>query len=168
MKISIFGALGALFLLFGTFSAFATPLLISDAWVRAAPPNAPALAAFMKLENPSASEITIVSATTTLPVNRVELHRTIKADGMMKMVLQKTIPVPAHSSTVLKPGSWHIMLIKPENVPVIGESVQLTLQLSDGSSQTVTAIVEKGEMKNKKMMGCGSGKCGSGKCGSGK
>lgn len=144
MRIS--GAFGALFLMFGTLSANATGLLISDAWVRAAPPNAPALAAFMTLENQSAKEITIVSATTTLPVSRVELHRTIEADGMMKMVLQKNIPVPAHSSTVLKPGSWHIMLIRPENVPVTGENVQLTLQLGDGTSQTVTARVKKGGM----------------------
>jgi len=79
------------------------------------------------------------------------------ADGMMKMVLQKTIPVAAHSSTVLKPGSWHIMLIQPEHVPVVGESVQLTLQLSDDTSQTVTAWVKKGKMKKQGMMKCGAG-----------
>lgn len=157
MKTSIFSAFVALFLMFATFYANATGLLISDAWVRAAPPNAPALAAFMKLENQSASEITIVSASTTLPVNRVELHRTIMADGMMKMVLQKNIPVAAGSLTLLEPGSWHIMLIKPDSVPVMGETVQLTLQLSDGSSQIVTALVKKGKMKKQGMMKCGAG-----------
>ncbi|MBN4063180.1 copper chaperone PCu(A)C [Cardiobacterium sp. AH-315-I02] len=157
MKISIIGAFIALSLMSGTFSVHATGLLISDVWVRAAPPNAPALAAFMKLENQSTSEITIVGASTTLPVNRVELHRTIMADGMMKMVLQKNIPVAAGSSTLLEPGSWHIMLIKPDSVPVMGETVQLTLQLGDGSSQTVTARVKKGKMKKQGMMKCGAG-----------
>jgi len=157
MKIRITGAFVALFLMLATLSANATDLLISDVWVRAAPPNAPALAAFMKLENQTEKEITVVSASTTLAVARVELHRTIEADGMMKMVLQKNIPVAPHSSTILKPGSWHIMLIRPEKVPVTGETLQLTLQLSDGTSQTVTARVKKGEMKKGGMMKCGAG-----------
>lgn len=152
MNIHIFSGLTAIFLILSTLSAHATGLVVSDVWVRAAPPNAPALAAFMKLENQSTNKITIVGASTTLPVQRVELHRTIMADNMMKMVLQKMIPVAAGSSTLLEPGSWHIMLIKPERVPVVGETVQLTLELGDGSSQTIIAQVKKRKMKHGAMM----------------
>jgi copper(I)-binding protein len=68
------------------------------------------------------------------------------ADGMMKMVQQQEMPVAAHGSLVLKPGSWHIMLIAPRKVPVEGDQVSLTLRFSDGSEQQVTAQVRKGAM----------------------
>ena len=67
-------------------------------------------------------------------------------DGIMKMTPQTAIPVAAHSVTLLKPGSWHIMLISPQKVPLEGESVELTLLLSDGSEQKVVAIVRQGTM----------------------
>ncbi len=119
--------------------------MVVDPWVRAGPPNAPALAAFMKLENHSATDLSVVGARTSLEVNRVELHRTSMVDGVMKMMQQESIPVAAHSSTLLKPGSWHIMLIKPAEVPNPGDMVSITLVLEDGVEQTVTAMVRKGE-----------------------
>ncbi len=133
-----------LFILVTPFSVHAGELTVIDPWVRAAPPNAPALAAFMTLENPTDSALSIIEVRTTLKLDHVELHRTQMADGMMKMIPQKVIPVAAHSSTVLKPGSWHIMLIKPVTVPKPGDSVQLTLVLNNGSEQTIIASVRKG------------------------
>jgi len=126
----------------------AEELVVTDPWIRSAPPNAPALGAFMLLENNSAADVSVVDARSSLEVDRVELHRTMMADSVMKMVPQKFIPVPAHSSTLLKPGSWHVMLIGPKTVPSMGEVVHLTLVLSDGTEQVVTATVRQG----KKMM----------------
>jgi hypothetical protein len=146
MKLSIFRALGTLLLMLSVFSVSAEELTVTDPWVRTAPPNAPALAAFMTLENRSGSDISVVDVRTSLAVVRVELHRTIMTDGMMKMHPQKLIPVPPHSSTELKPGSWHIMLIGPKKVPTEGEVVHLILVLSDGSEQIVTASVRQGKM----------------------
>lgn len=146
MKLSIFRALGTLLLMLSVFSARAEGLLVTNPWVRAAPPNAPALAAFMTLENRSGSDISVVDVRTSLAVNRVELHRTLMADGMMKMTPQTQIPVPSHSSTELKPGSWHIMLMGPKKVPTEGEVVHLVLVLSDGSEQIVAASVRQGKM----------------------
>lgn len=146
MKTRFVRAAGAVLLMFTTVSATAGGLQVTDPWVRAAPPNAPALAAFMKLENHTGAELSIVDARTSLAVDHVELHRTIMVDGIMKMTPQTAIPVAAHSATLLKPGSWHIMLISPQKVPLTGESVELTLLLSDGSEQKVIAIVRKGKM----------------------
>ncbi len=150
MKPGIYsGAAGTLFLIISAFSANAAELVVTDPWVRSAPPNAPALGAFMQLENKSEAEISVVGAYSSLEVDRVELHRSIMDDGVMKMIPQQSIPVPSHSSTELKPGSWHIMLIGPSKVPSMGEAVQLTLVFDDGSKQVVTAVVRQG----KKMMG---------------
>ncbi len=143
MKQFINQILFTLFLL-TSFSAQAGELMVSDPWVRAGPPNAPALAAFMKLDNHSATALSVVEVRTSLAVDRVELHRTQMKDGVMKMIPQEAIPVGAHSSTLLKPGSWHIMLIKPAEVPNPGDMVKLTLVFENGGKKTVTAVVRKG------------------------
>ncbi|MCP4488183.1 MAG: copper chaperone PCu(A)C [Gammaproteobacteria bacterium] len=130
------------------FSAQAAELMVEDPWVRAGPPNAPALAAFMNLINHSATDLSVVEARASIEVDRVELHRTRMVDGVMNMMPQESIPVAAHSSTLLKPGSWHIMLIKPAAVPNPGDMVKITLVLDNGDEQTIAAMVRIG----KKMM----------------
>ncbi len=147
MKLNIVRALGAVLLVSAVFSAKAAEVTVVDPWVRAGPPNAPALGVFMKLENHTGSDISLVDVRSSLKVDRVELHRTMMADGMMKMMPQVAIPVEAHSATLLKPGSWHIMLISPKKVPLAGESVELTLVFSDGSKREVTAGVRMGTME---------------------
>ena len=145
MKPGIYsGAAGTLFLIIGAFTANAAELVVTDPWIRSAPPNAPALGAFMLLENDSDSEVSVVDAYSSLEVDRVELHRTMMDDGVMKMIPQQSIPIPPHSSTDLAPGSWHIMLIGPSKVPSMGEVVQLTLVLDDGTKQVVDAMVRQG------------------------
>jgi len=143
MKSTIYRAFCAIFL-FLSFSVQAGDVTIKDPWVRAAPPNAPALAAFMQVENHSGGDVSIVDVRTSLEVDHVELHRTQMKDGVMKMIPQQTIPVASHSATVLKPGSWHIMLIKPANVPEVGKMVELTVVFDNGVEKTVHAHVRKG------------------------
>jgi copper(I)-binding protein len=145
MKVYVLRALSTVLLLSCSFYAAAAELKIIDPWVRAAPPNAPALGVFMTLENHSGAELAVVAARTSLAVDRVELHRTMMVGDVMKMVPQQKIPVAPHSATVLKPGSWHVMLIAPEKVPAIGDKLQLTLVLGDGSEQGVEAVVRKGK-----------------------
>ncbi len=148
MKPNYLRAIGTVLLLSSVFPVAAQELMVMDPWVRAAPPNARALGAFMTLRNQSGSDRAVVAARTTLAVDRVELHRTVKDGEVMKMVPQESIPVPANGSVKLKPGSWHVMLIGPEKVPAMGDKVQLTLVFDDGSELIVEAVVRKG----KKMM----------------
>lgn len=140
------------FLLLITFNSYADSITVSNAWLRAAPPIAPALAAFMTLSNSSNSEISLIKAKVDFGSEAVELHRTQMQNGMMKMIPQPFIPVPAKGKTQLQPGSWHIMIIKPESVPKMGKTVKITLSFSDGSVQTVSAPVKKGNMMKHNMM----------------
>ncbi len=149
MKVILFRALSALFLLGTVFSVQAMGVMVNDPWVRAAPPNAPALAAFMTLENHSGAEVALTAVEAAPEMGRVEMHRTIMGDGMMRMVQQEKIPVAAGSSTILEPGSWHIMMIGPGKVPAAGEQVHLILHFSDGSSKRVMAEVRGGAMMMK-------------------
>ena len=127
-------------------------ITIDDPWVRSAPPNAPALGAFMEISNHSDDDIKLLSANAH-GYKYLELHKTVPQDGMMKMVKQDFIPIPAHGKLTLKPGSWHIMMIKPKEVPKEGGSVAIKLVFDNGLSKTIHAKVRKGGvMKHKKMM----------------
>ncbi len=143
-------------LLLTALTAQAHDIEISDAWIRAAPPNAPALGAFMQIENSTDADRYVVTARTSLDVDRVELHRTMMQDGIMQMVPHDKIPLTAGTRTMLKPGSWHVMLIGPKTVPTEGETVTLTLVFDDGSEQTIDALVRKGKKMKHGMQGHGS------------
>jgi copper(I)-binding protein len=145
MNLDIFRALSTFSLALCLSAVNAGELVVTDPWIWSAPPNAPALGAFMLLENTTDSDVFVVDARSSLQVDRVELHRSMMTDAVMKMLPQKTIPVPARSSTLLKPGSWHVMLIDPGEVPAPGEVVQLTLIYGDGSEQVVSDTVRQGK-----------------------
>ncbi|MBL7002806.1 MAG: copper chaperone PCu(A)C [Gammaproteobacteria bacterium] len=129
------------------FSSQASEIQVNDPWLRAAPPSAPALAAFMQLKNTSDKAIALIALKGDASLGKLELHRTTMENGMMKMTPQESIPVAAHSSTILKPGSWHIMLIKPDSVPKKGEQIQLTLVFDNGNEQLITLPVERRKTK---------------------
>jgi len=120
-------------------------IVIHDPWIRSAPPNAPALGAFMRVHNNTNQEIKLISVYTE-GYKDIQLHRTIDDNGMMKMVEQKFMPIPANGKLHLEPGSWHVMLINPVRVPKEGEIVALKLQFDDGSSQMVDFKIRKGKM----------------------
>ena len=127
-------------------------ITIDDPWVRSAPPNAPILGAFMEVSNHSDGDIKLLSANTN-GYKRLELHKTVPQDGMMKMIKQDFMLISAHSKLTLKPGSWHIMMIKPNEVPREGDSVAIKLVFDNGLSKTIYAKVRKeGVMDHKKMI----------------
>ena len=147
MKSGWLRALGTILLLSFSVSAAAHDITVKDAWVRAAPPNAAALGAFMVIENFSNSERSVVAARTSLAVERVELHRTMMVGDVMQMLPQERIPLPARGVTELRPGSWHVMLMAPQQVPQKGESLEITLVFDDGFEHRVEAVVREGGMK---------------------
>jgi copper(I)-binding protein len=124
-------------------------IYIENPWVRAAPPNAPILGAFMTIHNKTKQDVNLLSATAK-GFEIVELHRTIKLDGIMKMVKQKYIPIARQDKRVLKPGSWHIMLINPERVPNPGEFISVVLVFDNGIIKNVSLEVRKTKPMNMK------------------
>ena len=126
----------------------ADAIQISDPWVRSAPSNAPALGVFMQIHNHLEHDVKLIAAQTP-GYQRVELHRTQKQDGMMKMIKQDFMPIAANGALTLKPGSWHVMLIGPETVPGLGQQVPITLYFDNDTKQVVNAVVRKGMMMHK-------------------
>lgn len=116
-------------------------LTIADAWVKAADEGMSA--AFGTLENAGATDITIVSATTSAS-GMVELHETIENDAG-EMVMQAKaggFVIPAGGSYELAPGGNHIMLMDLTAALKAGDESTVTLTLSDGSTFDFTALAK--------------------------
>lgn len=149
-----------------TAALFAADIAVENPYVREVPPKMPNSAAFMKLTNSSDTEVSLTSAASDV-ANVVELHEHAKVDGMMQMRQVAKIVIPAKGQTELKPGGLHVMLIGLKHPLKEGETVDVTLNFSNGESMKVTAPVKKvmrGMMGQKKMQGgmkCAEGKCGN-------
>jgi len=116
---------------------------VVDAWIPEAPPNAQALAAFMVIENTGDKAVDIMSAYAP-GFKTIELHESIEVDGMHKMIKQEKMVVPAKGQLVLKPGSYHVMLIGVEDPrPKAGDVIPVRLDFADGSQMTIDTPVKK-------------------------
>lgn len=122
-------------------SAAASALDVVEPYVRAVPPGQPNSAAFMILRNTEAVEKTVVKVAT--PVAEVaELHVHKHVDGMMQMRQVDEISIPASGETVLKPGGFHIMLIRLKQELIVGDEIPLTLTLKNAETIEVLAPVK--------------------------
>ncbi|MCE1241065.1 MAG: copper chaperone PCu(A)C [Azonexaceae bacterium] len=125
------------------FAGAADQVSVDQPYVRLAPPNAPATAAFMVLRNSGTTPVKLVKADN--PASKVtELHTHLNENGVMKMRPVAAIDVPAKGEAVLKPGGLHVMMIDLKAPLKEGDVVPLTLGFDDGSSKQVDAKVLKG------------------------
>lgn len=118
--------------------------MIQDAWVREAPSNMMMHAAYLTVMNPGAKEIHLVGVESAQYV-KAELHLSKVANGVATMVRQDHLTIPAGGSLALKPGSFHIMLVKPMDPVKAGDEIDLSLRFADGAAMSVKAVVRKGE-----------------------
>ena len=118
-------------------------VMIHDAWVREAPPNAMMLAGYFTIMNKSKHDLSLVGASSP-QFKKVELHRSIMKNGMAKMVAQKKVTIHANKTVKFKPGSYHLMMMHPLKPLKAGETVELTLKFSDGKTMKFKAPVKKG------------------------
>lgn len=123
--------------------ALADGLMVLDPWIREAPPTAPALGGFMVVHNHSDREQAIVGASSPA-FGQVELHRTVADGGVMRMVHQERIAIPAQGQVVLEPGGYHLMLMQPRQPLKAGDTVAVTLRFDDGGSAAVNYAVRSG------------------------
>lgn len=117
-----------------------TALQITDPWIREAPPNAAAWAAYMIIDNPTAQP-RILTGVICPAFDKVEIHQTMEHKGMMHMMPVLQLPIAPKSQVVLKPGDYHLMLLTRKQPLKAGDQVELTLQFADGEKITITAPV---------------------------
>ncbi|HEY9201058.1 MAG TPA: copper chaperone PCu(A)C [Gammaproteobacteria bacterium] len=150
-------------LLMLSFSMAADALSFSQATVPQAPPGAQVMASFMQIANNSDQDIDII-AVSSPQFESVEMHLSKDVDGIARMLPQHKLSINAGQTLILKPGSYHLMLIKPLKALSDGDTVELNFSLSSEQMQTLQVTVSKNRGASRGMR-CGAGKCGSGKCG---
>lgn len=108
----------------------ATMPLVSDMWLRAAPPTARMLAAYITLDNQTNQDLTLVGAYAP-DFGVAEIHRTLEVDGTLKMQQQKALDLPQQTSITMQPGGLHIMLMMPKKSFKVGEEARICLIYQD-------------------------------------
>jgi len=105
-------------------------------------------AVFMMVLNGLDEDVQFISAESSAS-EVVELHETVNDEGVMRMVHQpEGYPIEAGGSVELKPGGKHVMLINLVEQLETGNEIELTINFSNGESQTLTVPVVdmQGEM----------------------
>lgn len=118
---------------------------VEDPWVRATTGTKdPSMsAAFMVLDNDGDQEVTVTGASSPV-TDMVELHEMALVDGQSVMQeVQGGITLAPGRGQLLQPGGMHVMLMGLNEELAPGDEVDLTLELSDGSSIQVSAPVKE-------------------------
>ncbi len=115
---------------------------VNNAWIKLAPPNATTNAAYMQISNPEVQTQTIVGISTDCCAMAM-LHQMQYEGDKVSMAHLDQLIIPAKSSVQLAPGGMHIMLMQARETLSLNRQVAITLEFSDGHSQTINLTVKK-------------------------
>jgi copper(I)-binding protein len=100
-------------------------------------------AVFMKLVNNGSEADRLVGAQTDA-AEVAEIHETTLQGDVMKMqMLSQGLEIPAEGEVVLKPGSYHIMLIGITRDLKVGDQISLVLEFEKSAPMTIDAKVQE-------------------------
>ncbi len=143
--------------LFFSFNVIAADSLrFTNTRIPEAPPGASVMAGYMEIDNPTNKEIAIIAVNST-SFKTIEMHQSKEIDGFAKMLPQKKLSIPANGKLVLKPGSYHLMLIKPIKWFKHNDKVTLDFSLSNNTDISLDINIKK---TRSPAMKCAAGKCG--------
>ncbi len=101
---------------------------ITDSWARATVAGQDVGAAYMTLN--STSDATLVSATSPVSTS-VEIHSMTMDNGIMKMRMLDSLPIPAGKPVKLEPTGLHLMLLGLKKPLKAGDKIEISLTLKD-------------------------------------
>ncbi len=120
-----------------------------DAWIRSGAEGMNT-AFFVKIHNSSDQPDYLLKAEASF-ATVVEVHETYKKDGdMMGMREVEQIEVPANATLLLKPMSYHVMLIKLKEDMTVGKKGKVKLFFKNAGMVEVEAEVKDMNKKMKK------------------
>jgi copper(I)-binding protein len=122
-------------------SQVAASITIEEQWARTSPMDSTVGAAYMNIVSNADDALVGASVDTSIAM-MTQVHETTKAaDGSMGMKEIAALPLPAGIEVELKPGGYHIMMMKLAKPLVVGESIDITLTFESGATQVVTVPV---------------------------
>ncbi len=120
----------------------AGPITIIHPWARATPPGARVGGGYLIVTNKGDQPDRLVSLTSEVS-ERAEVHEMSMKDGVMSMrELEGGLPIPAHGSVELKPGSFHVMFFGLKQPLRQGSHFSTTLSFEKAGPVTVDFDIE--------------------------
>ena len=118
-------------------------IMVHNPWVRAVPPVSETSAAYMMLMNHGDKDDQLLSVKSSV-AKVVEIHNVKKENGVMKMFPVKFVEIPAGKTQELKPGSYHLMLMKLTKTLKVGQEIEFMLHFKHSGIVKVIAPVKEG------------------------
>ncbi len=115
---------------------------VTGQWVRAAPPNSPALAAYLTVENNADEPLKILGASSPM-FERVMIHATVVENGIAGMRHIEEILVPAQQSSQLAPMGTHVMLMRPRHSIKLRDQIPITLTTNQGDVSFIAFVLDQ-------------------------
>lgn len=142
MRLAATRLLAAVVLLAGAGATWAngTPLSASRAWVRWLPDGLPA-AGYVTIKNDGTTSQRLTNATSS-DYHKVMLHRSVRENGVDRMIEPEGIDIAPDTSVSLAPGGYHLMLMDAKHSIVPGQSVTFHLVFATGITLDVRAEVK--------------------------
>lgn len=116
---------------------------IKNAWMRPSSEKM-ATALYFTIENRSEDVDTLFKVDSDL-AERVEIHETYSQDDMMGMRKVDFIIINGKSSFELKPGGYHVMLMKLKKDVINGDKENFVLHFKQAGEINITATAKKPE-----------------------
>lgn len=117
-------------------------LEVSNSWIKNLPPTMPMRAGYLSLHNPDEKSVTLVGASSER-FGKIELHQSVDKDGIMSMQHVHHLMIKPGKTVILEPGSYHLMMMKPNAPTEPGETIKVRLEFADGSELEVDMQVRK-------------------------
>ncbi len=118
-------------------------LVISQAWIRHAPPTMKVHAAYLKITNKGKAPRVLVAAEST-SYDKAELHISRVVNNVATMEHAAQVEITQGKTIEFRPGGLHIMLINAKKPLELDDQIPLTLIFRNGEKLQVTAQVKKG------------------------
>jgi len=120
----------------GADAGTAPTVTVTQAWARWLPNNLPA-AGYLVLHNAGTEAVALTGATSP-DFGRVMLHESYTtAGGANRMRHVDQLPIAPGAEVALRPGSYHLMLMRAKHALKPGDTVTVTLQFADGATLPV-------------------------------
>lgn len=122
-------------------AAIAPAVTVSDAWARWLPGGLPC-AGYMILHNTGSTDVALTGADCPA-FGHVMLHESFTTkNGENRMRHVDRLPIPAGGQVELRPGGYHLMLMRPQQGLKPGDTVKVTLHFAGGGTLAVTLPVK--------------------------
>ena len=117
-------------------------LRISQVWSPVPPDGARVAGAYMTITNTGSEPDTLVGGTAAV-AGRIEVHEMAVQDGVMRMrELKPGLVIKPGETVVLRPGSFHLMLMDMKDRPAAGQTFTGTLVFEKAGTLQVIYKVE--------------------------